>query len=136
MANKINEEMVRFLVAQYIGKNGNDATENNIGYFVNFSDPIAYEKQMGTIILAVYAHARKSMQDSGRADVTPSNLLSYMRDIAQHYSTAFGSGNLPCLYGRRNERITWTCSSVAFDLLSSFFVIRMPQSILGYLATC
>jgi hypothetical protein len=40
--NHINEEFVVFLVSQYIGKRGREATDKNVGYFINFNDPTEY----------------------------------------------------------------------------------------------
>ena len=43
LCNRLNEEMVTFLVKQYIGKGDAAATPKNVDYFINFSDPIQYE---------------------------------------------------------------------------------------------
>ena len=82
-SNDFNEEGIAWLVSTFIGKNGNEATEQNIAYFLDFKDPTDYEKMMGSILHAIYDHAIRSMQESGIEEANPKMVLDFMRKRAK-----------------------------------------------------
>jgi hypothetical protein len=82
-SNDFNEEGIAWLVSTFIGKNGNEATEQNIAYFLDFKDPTDYEKMMGSILHAIYDHAIRSMQENGIEEANPKMVLDFMRKRAK-----------------------------------------------------
>ena len=82
MANKVNIEMMTHLVRSYLGKDGKQATDKNIEYYINFNDPTKIERDMGTIIFAILFVAMRGRQTV--AEGTPNYLSVYehMRSCA------------------------------------------------------
>jgi hypothetical protein len=82
-ANAREEDMLSFLVAPFYKKNDNEATKKNISYFINFSDPIEPEHEVGSMLVAIILTAVFEMKESGHVDATPASVLRYMRTRAE-----------------------------------------------------
>jgi hypothetical protein len=94
-ANKACEDWVMVLVASYIGKNDNVATDKNIDFFINFNDLSTYEQQKGVILLAIFNHVKHCMLAAGKMEATPvAAIWQYMLSIAEQSPLAFALLNL------------------------------------------
>jgi hypothetical protein len=82
-ANAREEDMLSFLVPPFYKKNNNEATKKNILYFINFSDPIEPEHEVGSMLVAIILTTVFEMKESGRVDATPASVLRYMRTRAE-----------------------------------------------------
>ena len=83
-ANKSHQETISWLVGTFIGKNDKEATEKNISYFLNFSDPTKYERMMGSIIHAIFDHAVRSLKKSTHCiEASPLVVFEYMKSVAK-----------------------------------------------------
>jgi hypothetical protein len=93
-ANKACKDWVTVLVATYIGKNDNVATDKNIDYFINFNDPSTYEQQKGVILLAIFNHVKRCMLAAGKTEAMPVAVWQYMLSVAEQSPLAFALLNL------------------------------------------
>mmetsp|Transcript_258 Transcript_258/g.341 ORF Transcript_258/g.341 Transcript_258/m.341 type:complete len:671 (-) Transcript_258:28-2040(-) len=120
-ANQYNEEMATFLASTFKGTN-----DTSLKYYLNFSDPTNPEKEMSSILLAIYSYAVRCMARDGHTDVSPVSIHQYMIDRAIECPAAMALLNLVLHYettimARRAMRLN------DLDLLNS--VIKLSSAI-------
>ncbi len=74
-SNAQEEDMLSFIMAPFHKKNDNEATKKNILYFINFSDPIEPEHEVGSMLVAIILTTVFEMKESGHVDATPASVL-------------------------------------------------------------
>jgi hypothetical protein len=53
---RVFEEPVMFLIEGFLGKIDRVTTDNNLRYWMDFSNPLKPEQNLGLILLAFYTH--------------------------------------------------------------------------------
>lgn len=84
-SNALNEDIISFLVSQYIGKNDKKAAiDKNVSYFLNPNDPVQYERQMGAIVHTALHKALKELKKANvTSSVSPLELHKYLLKCAE-----------------------------------------------------
>ena len=87
-------DIATFIAESFSGKDGDD----NIDFFLNFSDPTKPERQMSQIILAVMAYVLRCMENEGQKDASAVDAYRYMIEMAIECPTAKALLDLVLLY--------------------------------------
>mmetsp|Transcript_22908 Transcript_22908/g.66124 ORF Transcript_22908/g.66124 Transcript_22908/m.66124 type:complete len:1094 (+) Transcript_22908:166-3447(+) len=119
-ANQYNEEMATFLASTWKGTG-----DISLKYYLNFSDPTNPEKEMSSMLLAIYSYAIRCMARAGESEVTAISVHEYMVKCAIECPAAMALLNLVLHYettilARRAMRTN------NFDLLISVIKLAMP----------
>jgi hypothetical protein len=88
-ANHIYKEFVIFMVLQYIGKQGGDATDKILGKFNNFNDPTEYKKQLGQLIFNMIDVAIDGMKEVRIPDIATKLVWTHMTKQATNFQGDF-----------------------------------------------
>ena len=75
---QLSEEVLTFLVQQYIGKKDNDATTKNIDYYLGFNDPTTIEKDLGVVIFALLQTAIRELCKTGVEEMCSGAVYQHM----------------------------------------------------------
>jgi len=81
-------------------KFGELATDNNIKYFLNFSNPTLPEKVMGTLVCAMIAYAIQMMKKAGQDGAKPLSIHKFL--LEQSKSSAMAMSLFKCLCDYEN----------------------------------
>ena len=119
-SNQYNEEMATFLASTWKGTG-----EISLKYYLNFSDPTNPEKEMSSMLLAIYSYAIRCMARSSESEFTVISVHEYMVQRAVECPAAMALLNLVLHYettilARRAMRTN------DFDLFTSVIKLAMP----------
>ena len=77
--NKLHFDLLLFLIRPFHSKKeGVEASDKNISYFLNFNDPTVPEREVGSMIFGINLLIIFRMKQGGRVDATPKNILQFM----------------------------------------------------------
>jgi hypothetical protein len=75
---KAFEEPVMFFIEGFLGKIDGVTTDNNLRYWMDFSDPLKPEQNLGSILLAFYTHVARVMKRKGEEGANPVSMNRFL----------------------------------------------------------